>query len=211
MRGSGGTRTASGWWAAQNGWVPGTQHLHYRDRCHEPLAERQPRISTTAAGTTRQPEERARQREEHDLCLDGQQLRRDGASTNLARISRPTRCRCRNLSANPIYATHHLRLTGSSNPLHGLSQVFKVPAATEATRTTGIAIVSSPAIGDSSRLGETAEVEVTYSEAVTVRGTPLVGLSVGSATGDSDNVYNAAYTISAGRVRRTWSSSGAGA
>ena len=70
-----------------------------------------------------------------------------------------------------------------------------MPAATEATRTTGIAIVSSPAIGDSSRLGETAEVEVTYSEAVTVRGTPLVGLSVGSATGDSDNVYNAAYTI----------------
>ena len=84
-----------------------------------------------------------------------------------------------------------------------------MPAATEATRTTGIAIVSSPAIGDSSRLGETAEVEVTYSEAVTVRGTPLVGLSVGSATGDSDNEYNAAYKCGSGTTNLVfvWSGS----
>ena len=90
--------------------------------------------------------------------------------------------------------------TGITAPQHfyGLSQVFKVSLANEKARTTDIAIVSSPAVGDAYRLGETVEVEVTYSEAVSVRGAPLVGLSVGSATGDSENEYEAAYARGSG-------------
>ena len=57
----------------------------------------------------------------------------------------------------------------------GLSQIFKVSAA---AATTGISVISSPAIGDTHRRGETMEFEVTYSEAVDVRGTPRIGLAV---------------------------------
>ena len=87
---------------------------------------------------------------------------------------------------------------------YGLSQVFKVPAASDRAHTTDIAIISSPAIGDAYRLGETVEVEVTYSEAVSVRGTPAVGLSVKHAIENYDIEYNAAYVRGPGR--RSWSS-----
>ena len=84
---------------------------------------------------------------------------------------------------------------------YGLSQVFKVPAASDRAHTTDIAIISSPAIGDAYRLGETVEVEVTYSEAVSVRGTPAVGLSVKNATGNDDNEYDAAYVRGSGTTK----------
>ena len=64
--------------------------------------------------------------------------------------------------------------------------------------TTNISIISTPAIGDAYRLGETVEVEVTYSEAVSVRGTPAVGLSVRHATENYDIEYNAAYVRGSG-------------
>ena len=81
---------------------------------------------------------------------------------------------------------------------YGLSQVFKVLEASDRAYTTDIAIVSSPAVGDAYRLDETVEVEVTYSEAVSVRGAPHIGLSVRSATGNSDNEYEAPYTRGTG-------------
>ena len=67
----------------------------------------------------------------------------------------------------------------TSHPLYGsVPGVPGVERSQSNSRTTGISIISTPARGDSYRLGETVDVEVTYSEAVTVRGTPLVGLSV---------------------------------
>ncbi len=83
-------------------------------------------------------------------------------------------------------------------PFYGLSQVFKVPAASDKARTTDISIISSPAIGDAYRPGGTVEVEVTYSEAVSVRGAPHIGLSIRSATGNSDNEYEAPYVRGSG-------------
>ena len=52
--------------------------------------------------------------------------------------------------------------------------MFKARAITA----TVISITSSPVIGDTYHLGETIEFEVTYSEAVDVRGTPKIGLGV---------------------------------
>ena len=88
-----------------------------------------------------------------------------------------------------------------SSPFYGLSQVFEVLAASANPRTTDIAIISSPASGDAYRLDETIEVEVTYSEAVIVRGTPHIGLSVKNATGNSDNEYDAAYVRGSGTTK----------
>ena len=65
-------------------------------------------------------------------------------------------------------------------PLYGLSQVFRIPAANEAPRATAIKIPDgwAPASGDTYHLGDTIEFEVTYSEAVDVRGRPRIGLAV---------------------------------
>ena len=57
--------------------------------------------------------------------------------------------------------------------LYGVSQVFTV----RAPSATVISITSSPVIGDTYHLGETIEFEVTYSDAVDVRGTPKIGLA----------------------------------
>ena len=67
-----------------------------------------------------------------------------------------------------------------NEPLYGLSQVFKVLTANEEPRATAITIPDgwAPASGDTYHLGDTIEFEVTYSEAVDVRGTPKVGLAV---------------------------------
>ena len=107
---------------------------------------------------------------------------------------------------SPLSATSALASSsGSALAFYGLSQVFKVPAASDKARTTDIAIISSPAIGDAYRLGETVEVEVMYSEAVTVRGAPLVGLSVKNATGNDDNEYDAAYVRGSGTTKLVFS------
>ena len=83
--------------------------------------------------------------------------------------------------------------------LFGLSQVFVLGGASPST--TDISISSSPVVGDTYRLGETVEVEVTYSEAVTVRGTPAVGLAVRSATESNDIEYDAAYVRGSGTTK----------
>ena len=62
--------------------------------------------------------------------------------------------------------------------IYGLSQVFVAKASRTAPSATVISITSSPVIGDTYHLGETIEFEVTYSEAVDVRGTPKIGLAV---------------------------------
>ena len=97
----------------------------------------------------------------------------------------------------------HSAVNGSINTAHlyGLSQVFVVKAGSTTPATTDISIISSPAIGDTYRLGETVEVEVTYSEAVTVRGTPSVGLSVKNAAGTDDIEYDAAYVRGSGTTK----------
>ena len=87
----------------------------------------------------------------------------------------------------------------SNRRVYGLSQVFVVRAPSPST--TDISIISSPAIGDTYRLGETIEVEVTYSEAVTVRGTPSVGLSVKNAAETDDIEYDAAYVRGSGTTK----------
>ena len=91
----------------------------------------------------------------------------------------------------------------SLNTAHyfGLSQVFVVDADRTTPATADISIISSPAIGDTYRLGETVEVEVTWSEAVSVRGTPAVGLSVKNATESYDNEYDAAYVRGSGTTK----------
>ena len=89
--------------------------------------------------------------------------------------------------------------------LYGLSQIFVVDANRTTPATTDISIVSTPALGDSYRLGETVEVEVTYSETVTVRGTPTVGLSVKSSAGNYDNEYEAAYVRGSGTTKLVFS------
>ena len=102
---------------------------------------------------------------------------------------------------SPLCHSYQPLQTGTRNPVYGLSQVFKVPLASEKARTTDIAIVSTPAIGDAYRLGETVEVEVTYSEAVSVRGTPHIGLSVKNAVERYDNEYDAAYVRGSGTTK----------
>ena len=89
----------------------------------------------------------------------------------------------------------------NSHPLIAVSQLFLVPNATQAAHTTDISIISSPLVGDTYRLGETVEVEVTYSEAVSVRGTPAVGLSVKHATESYDIEPNAAYVRGSGTTK----------
>ena len=64
----------------------------------------------------------------------------------------------------------------SSYPLYGLSQVFVVKAARTPPSASTISIVSTPAVGDTYRRGETILFEVTFSEAVTVRGTPQLAI-----------------------------------
>ena len=64
--------------------------------------------------------------------------------------------------------------------------------------TNDISIISSPAAGGAYRLGETIQIKVTYSDTVTVGGTPGVGLSIKSATGTDDNEYNALYLRGSG-------------
>ena len=87
----------------------------------------------------------------------------------------------------------HLPVAPSINTgrLYGLSQVFVVKADLSTPTTNDISIISSPAAGGAYRLGETIQIKVTYSNTVTVGGTPGVGLSIKSATGTDDNEYNA--------------------
>ena len=68
----------------------------------------------------------------------------------------------------------------NNNRLYGLSQVFVVDSSTDpGPSASSISIVSMPAIGDTYRRGETVLFEVTFSEAVTVRGSPVLNLALG--------------------------------
>ena len=68
--------------------------------------------------------------------------------------------------------------------IYGLSQVFVAPA-----RPTGnaIAILTAPGVGDTYRRGETIEFEVTFTEAVAVRGAPQIGLVMREAVEGEDD------------------------
>ena len=89
----------------------------------------------------------------------------------------------------------------NSYPLIAVSQVFKVPLANEAARATAISIISSPASGDTYRLGETIEFEVTFSEAVAVRGAPQLALVMRDASDDAASEFRAGYVRSSGTTK----------
>ena len=76
--------------------------------------------------------------------------------------------------------------------LYGLSQVFKVATSTEGPSTSSIELTGSRASDDIFGLGERVEITVTFSEPVTVRGTPSLGLSIQNADG-IEGEYEAAF------------------
>ena len=90
-------------------------------------------------------------------------------------------------------------LTGSDGSnseqrhLYGLSQVFKVATSTEGPSTSLIELTGSRASGDIFGLGESVGITVTFSEAVTVRGSPRIGLSIGEIDNENDGEYEAAF------------------
>ena len=90
---------------------------------------------------------------------------------------------------------------GNLNPLYGMSQVFRVPTASQGTRATDLSIVSSPALGDTYRLGEAIEFGVTFSEAVDVRGTPQLALVMRDASDDAASEFRAGYVRGAGTTQ----------
>ena len=204
IRRSGGTRTASGRWAARGRWTPGTTPAPPA-RGGDPLAERQPGRRRLRGFLRRHVGQRDNPTNERGDARDVANVWTGSVASGTAAsgmalgnvsvtLGRPR--------GRPLNQGNNISI--SSYPFYGLSQVFKVLAATEAARTTDIAIISSPAIGDAYRLGETVEVEVTYSEAVSVRGAPLVGLAVKSATERYAIEHNAPYVRGSGR--RSWSS-----
>ena len=82
--------------------------------------------------------------------------------------------------------------------IYGLSQIFVAKATRTAPSATAISITSSPVIGDTYLLGETIEFEVTYSEAVDVRGTPRIGLAVSTHDRSFLVEFEAAYVRGSG-------------
>ena len=81
----------------------------------------------------------------------------------------------------------------NSHPLMAVSQLFLVPNAAQSARATTISIISTPARGDTYRLGETIEFEVTFSEEIDVRGTPQLGLVMLDAADDTASEFRAGY------------------
>ena len=94
--------------------------------------------------------------------------------------------------------------TGSSSQsysLYGLSPVFVVKQnPTEATAN-AISIVSSPALGDTYRLGEVIEFEVTFSSAVEVEGTPQLALVMRDGSGNTASEFTASYARGTGTTK----------
>ena len=80
-----------------------------------------------------------------------------------------------------------------SRPLVAVSQLFLVPNAAQSARATTISIISTPARGDTYRLGETIEFEVTFSEEVDVRGTPQLALVMRDASDGTASEFRAGY------------------
>ena len=74
-----------------------------------------------------------------------------------------------------------------------VSQLFLVPNAAQSARATTISIISAPARGDTYRLGETIEFEVTFSEEVDVRGTPQLALVMRDASDGTASEFRAGY------------------
>ena len=86
-------------------------------------------------------------------------------------------------------------------PLIGLSQVFVAKEDVTTPSTTDISIISSPASGDTYRLGETIEFEVTFSEAVAVRGAPQLALVMRDASDNATSEFRAGYVRSSGTTK----------
>ena len=84
----------------------------------------------------------------------------------------------------------------NSHPLMAVSQLFLVPNAAQSAHATTISIISTPASGDTYRLGETIEFEVTFSEEVAVRATPQLALVMRDASDDAASDFRAGYVRS---------------
>ena len=92
--------------------------------------------------------------------------------------------------------------TGSLNErFYGLSQVFVVDAARTTPSATALSITSSPALSDTYRLGETIEFQVTFSEAVNVRGTPQLALVMRDASDNTASEFAARYVSGTGTTK----------
>ena len=89
-------------------------------------------------------------------------------------------------ASQPLNAGSGVINTGGK-AYYGLSQVFTVPG----VRTTAWSLLSTPVAGNTYRRGETIEVAIDFSEAVTVFGTPVVNLAFG------DNPSNLAGQVGA--------------
>ena len=74
------------------------------------------------------------------------------------------------------------------------------PPAT-APSATALSITSSPALSDTYRLGETIEFEVTFSEAVNVRGTPQLALVMRDASDNAASEFAARYVYGTGTTK----------
>ena len=91
------------------------------------------------------------------------------------------------------------RTPGHQYSLYGLSPVFVVKEAQ--TTASALSIISTPAIGDTYRLGEVIEFEVTYSEAVDVRGTPQLALVMRDGSGNAASEFAARYVSGTGTTK----------
>ena len=113
---------------------------------------------------------------------------RIGTGTTI-RVSGGTRDAVRSLAGNTISDSANHKVDGSSAPSVTVSSVA----------------LSTPASGDTFRLGETIEATVTFAAAVAVTGTPQLALTIGSntrqadydrGTGSTELVFD--YTVAAG-------------
>ena len=85
--------------------------------------------------------------------------------------------------------------------IYGLSQIFVAKATRTAPSATALSITSSPALSDTYRLGETIEFEVTFSEAVNVRGTPQLALVMRDASDNAASEFAARYVYGTGTTK----------
>ena len=183
------------------------QHLQHRHRRADPLAERQQGRGRLRRLLRQQWDDETNRRYENgtltifpiDVWTGSNN---DGTGADGDELGQTTviRARFRGRGGAESGTLRDHAANGSINTSHyfGLSQVFVVDADRTTPATTNISIISTPAIGDAYRLGETVEVEVTWSEAVSVRGTPAVGLSVRHAIENYDIEPNAAYVRGSG-------------
>ena len=85
----------------------------------------------------------------------------------------------------------------NARAFYGLSQVFRV----RDVGSRSVAIISSPASGNTYRRGEVIEFEVTFSEAVNIRGTPNLALEMRDGSNNAISTFIARYSHNSGTAK----------